>query len=903
MFFPAHLTETIRLNAERDTWAASIREQIVAAAQPWMDWTDDELWALMFGNTITRSWMVWSNGHCPACEQQVHMYTWEIEPFRYPWKARCPYCKALFPKNDFGAFYRSGLDEQHLFDPQRADRRLLFNEEHPDPADPLHRFGVDDGEGVVDGEQRWRFIGTVLIYGQWKTLIVGGIKRLAEAYTVTGNPAYAHKAGLLLDRVSDVYPTFDFAREGQVYEEPGSRGYISTWHDACHEVQELVLAYDQVREVLEHDRELVHFLARKAREFSVPNPKKSWEDIRRNIEDRILRDTLTNRPKIESNFPTTDMALILIETVLDWPDSRDEVYRLFDEVIAKATRVDGLSGEKGLAGYATITPRTLASYLGLYARVEPNFLREMLARHPRFRDMYRFHLDTWCMQRYYPTAGDSGAFGRPGETYAAVPFGNERTAGVAPSMYTFFWQLYEATGDPAFVQVLLHANGGKVDGLPYDLFADDPERFRQQVREVIAREGAAPRVHSVNKEAWHLAILRAGEGDQARAAWLDYDSGEPSGLYAHRIDPKVRGRGGHSHADGMNLGLYAKGLDLMPDFGYPPVNFGGWSSPQAEWYKMTAGHNTVVVDGLDHMTAGGTTTLWLEGQQARGIRVSAPDLIEGQQFERTVFMVDMGARDSYMLDVFRVVGGKDHAKFMHSHFAEMETKGLTLKPAAEYGHGTLMRHFRMDEAPPSGWSVDWKIEDRYRLREPGADIHLRYTDLSRDVQAFTCEAWVMEGYSGQSKEAWIPRIMVRRQAEQAPLASTFVGVIEPYEGTSNIAGIRRLELETTEGETYPDAHVALEVHLQDGRRDLLIAADVENPLGLSPSIAQNRALVQSAWDVELDGEMCLVRRNPDGRVERIVLGKGRSLRVGDVVLKLNKGADFIPACWSNGVME
>ena len=31
----------------------------------------------------------------------------------------------------------------------------------------------------------------------------------------------------------------------------------------------------------------------------------------------------------------------------------------------------------------------------------------------------------------------------------------------------------------------------------------------------------------------------------------------------------------------MNLGLFARGLDLMPDLGYPPVQFGGWDSPRA----------------------------------------------------------------------------------------------------------------------------------------------------------------------------------------------------------------------------------------------------------------------------------------------------------------------------------
>ena len=64
-------------------------------------------------------------------------------------------------------------------------------------------------------------------------------------------------------------------------------------------------------------------------------------------------------------------------------------------------------------------------------------------------------------------------------------------------------------------------------------------------------------------------MLRSGRGREARAAWLDYDSG-----------------GRHGHADALNLGLFAKGLDLLPDFGYPPVQYGGWGAPRPVVYAI-----------------------------------------------------------------------------------------------------------------------------------------------------------------------------------------------------------------------------------------------------------------------------------------------------------------------------
>ena len=60
LFYPAELIEKAKRNAENHAWAKRSRDRIVEAAQPWMTFSDDELWDLIFGSTIRRSWMVWS---------------------------------------------------------------------------------------------------------------------------------------------------------------------------------------------------------------------------------------------------------------------------------------------------------------------------------------------------------------------------------------------------------------------------------------------------------------------------------------------------------------------------------------------------------------------------------------------------------------------------------------------------------------------------------------------------------------------------------------------------------------------------------------------------------------------------------------------------------------------------
>ncbi len=204
VLYPPETIAAVQANIASDTWAASVRERVVEGAAFWRDMDDLELWKLQFGSELPRSWMVWSNGHSPVTGDPVPMYNWKHDAKNHPWKVQDPSSGEWFPKNDFQAYYESGLDARRVFHPESADASLLFNTEHPHPTDPLHLFGVDDGHGYVNEKgERWRFINTYLIYGQWKQLIIAGVRTLSAAYVVTGDAVYARKAGILLDRAAD----------------------------------------------------------------------------------------------------------------------------------------------------------------------------------------------------------------------------------------------------------------------------------------------------------------------------------------------------------------------------------------------------------------------------------------------------------------------------------------------------------------------------------------------------------------------------------------------------------------------------------------------------------------------------------------------------------------------------
>jgi hypothetical protein len=520
------------------------------------------------------------------------------------------------------------------------------------------------------------------------------------------------------------------------------------------------------------------------------------------------------------------MAVILIEAVQRGAQGMERIHELLDDAIGRATAVDGLSGKKGLTGYACIAPRTLAYYLALFARARPEFLSEILTSHPSLHELYRFHIDTWVGNRFYPNAGDCSTWTQTSPDYAAVPL--EKAAGptLAPSMSTFFWQLYEASDDVAFVQILHHANGGTSEGLPHDICYAEPRELQRRVDDLIDEHGPVPQLRSVNKENWHLAILRGADEARGPVAWLDYDSGAMNSVYAYRLDPSVRGRGAHSHGNGMHLGLFYRGVDLIPDLGYPPVNFGGWNSPQAECYKMSAAHNTVVVDGLDLANVGGKSVWWQDGEHVRGLSVSAPGMIEGEIFERTIVVVDTGLADAYIVDVFRVQGGRDHTRFVQGPYGPLTTSGLHLEKAPDFGHDTLMRAFQSDVAPIEGWTADGTLDDLGELAPPGSELHLRYTDLSRGVEAGICESWACYGNYGRNNrhnsknEVWFQRPWLRRRAEPGAgdLASTFVGLLYPYDTESAVVSIQR----TDGGDGLrADEPVELHVELKSGSKDVI----------------------------------------------------------------------------------
>ena len=878
-YSPARIQNAIS-NSQNYSWAKSVQTKAIDAAKPYLSYSDDDLWNLVYSSTLPRSWMVLSDGTCPSCGAGVPMYTWKIDPHTHAWKVECPHCGELFPKNDFYRYYRSGLDQAGIFRYELADSSLLYNEEHPDQSDPLHQFGVDDGRGCLHDGKRYLFAATYLVYGQWKALILDAVEKLSTAYSLTGETIYAHKTAVLLDRLADLFPDFDWRTQGILYEGVSIvDGYLSYCIDSCGECRELGLAYDRIFDAVSKDEELVAFLAEKARQTGNANPKTTFFDIQQNIEERILKDCISHAyDKNHCNYPNSELTDILLRAILQWPDNREELLPMMDAVMQKSTAVDGVSGEKSIIGYSTSAPGAVAEMFSWFEQADDSFLEEMYCRYPKLGDTFLFHIDTWCLDgKFYPALGDGEFYSETIEFYCGLKW-----CFSAEFRRSWLWKLYKLTGDVRFVQAQYRSmHPMEEDFSPSSIFDSGAESAGREFRDVIARYGPHIRQASVNKTNWHLALLRSGQKEHERTAWMSYDSG-----------------GLHGHYNGMNLGLFGKGMDLISDLGYPPVQFGGgWNSPHVKWYFSTASHNTVVVDGKDQKSdwdyfvkTCANTTLWADGETFHAMRFSGPNLIEdGKQYERGIYLVDVSDSDFFLLDIFRVIGGQEHIKFQHTTCGEASAEGLSLTPAKINDFEGFMKDYRGDAHPEPGWSVDWKL--RYVSHPPfhDTDVHVRYTDLTEGAEGYLAEGWYSPNFN-TTEEGYLTRAAVRRSAASAPLVSNFIGILEPYEGERILKECRTLKLcYEADGSPSPQ-DCAVEVIRADGKSNLFLSLDQEDPLGLKQGHI-DAVVLQPDWNVRFRGDFCMVEKGPAG-IERIVLCNAQQLHVGEIHISLPAPAPF-----------
>jgi hypothetical protein len=216
--------------------------------------------------------------------------------------------------------------------------------------------------------------------------------------------------------------------------------------------------------------------------------------------------------------------------------------------------------------------------------------------------------------------------------------------------------------DPRHAQALVNM-GAAATTLFDDYF--DPDLVAQTLKEHKPDMSLRTR----NLGGYGCAVLEAGQTGNKRGLALYYgDAG-----------------GGHGHFDRLNIEMFAFGMPVLPEDGYPTP----FTRPDFhEWRRAnTYRHFCVMMDELPQMNLyAGQLHAIASTPGVQYVDVSAEIAYPGAElYRRTCALVDMDPDHSYLLDLFRVRGGQQHDWCYHAGTPEMQVSGGTLGPKQEKG--------------------------------------------------------------------------------------------------------------------------------------------------------------------------------------------------------------------------
>ncbi|MBI3947673.1 MAG: heparinase II/III family protein, partial [Armatimonadetes bacterium] len=731
-FVTAEMRANALENAKRFEWAAARQSTAVARARPWLAKSDDELWEMITSQELPRDIHTNKDVGCPKCGDGIFRfgnYPWERAG---EWKLKCPNCGEAYPKNAFRAYYRTALDERGCFRRGRGDPSLLVNAEHPDPEDPLHKLYVDDGYGLYDEKgNRHRFVAYYNSWVHWAE-IRSALISLAQAYTLTSDPRYAHKVAVLLDRIADVYPEMDFMPLHTLGFEHshggGGKGRIQGAIWEADATTRMARHYDDIFDGIQGDEALVRFCSEKARKHGLGD-KGSVAAIARHIEDHLLLEILASVKdgRISPNLGGRKVCTVTTATALDrGKETESWLDWIFDPgfpngqsltwLLTEGVDREGMGGECG--SYGLGWTRRMARFPDLLAAYPDYRKHDLRAEFPKLKQCFLVEPRLMCLDAAFPNIGDGGATG------------SWQRVGSA-EMFALGYRLYR---DPQLAALAWRYAGAEPAALrtDTDIFEKDPDALANEIARVAKTEPFT--LKSDHLGGYGQAVLQTEQPENGRALWIHYG-------YAK----------GHWHADCLGIGLYAHNVDMLPDLGYPEYT-GAWPQRFA-WTSQTISHNTLFVNETRSKT-GGKLALFAVQPPLRVMEVASasayPDL---KTYRRAVALVDVSDTASYVLDVFRARGGRNHRLSYHGPAQTAQVAGLTLvpQPTGTFagpevgftqlpGEGETISNtsgfsYLYDVARSGGrveqpYAVDWKAEDlRGRIAE-GEEPHLRLHALT-----------------------------------------------------------------------------------------------------------------------------------------------------------------------------
>jgi hypothetical protein len=343
---------------------------------------------------------------------------------------------------------------------------------------------------------------------------------------------------------------------------------------------------------------------------------------------------------------------------------------------------------------------------------------------------------------------------------------------------------------------------------------------------------------------------------------------------------------GHAHADNLQFSLFAKGSELLSDIGYSHTKLRLWTI-------STIGHNTVAIDRRDQATRNSDGDLLLfvpdlkgvAAVEARGER-GYPGL--AQVYRRQLLLVRISDTDSYVVDIFRVQGGKTHDWLLHgSADADMTAEcsfplasraGTMLEPGEQWieplGENSRFSPYGLIREVRQGASDDpFQLMFRYTdspqaTAGSGVRVHLlggKGTDVFLGKSPRIRQS---EGDDRKVYDYWMPQLVARRSGA-APLRNTFVAVHEPFRGQPFLTSVRSVSLE-------PGSEFGVALQVRHGATTDTIINTLDEPPYQERKLPEN---------LVFNGRLAVVRERA-GKVAAAWLIDGQRIAKDDFVATL-----------------
>ncbi len=761
-YMTAKKAKAVRENVKKYDWAETTANSYVRQADKFVD-KIDLLWDLIVSEGIPRSNTVGllsdpDATKCRYCNTNLKTKygsnPWIHSPFNRPWKIQCPACKRLFPSNDFGSFYKLGLNEYGEFDRMRAlnAHRELFGDksvtepgvEHSAQWKAYYGYGNPDGflynklyQEIGDKDENGNYKVTTINTGnglrEGETVDTWGVDD-GDGYIPThsdGTP-YKHDENGVQER----HP---YIAEYLFYGVWRGSGVITGAINSCANAYFYTgdVKYGRVAAIL------IDRLADFYPQYDTRLHKGKAAVTAGGTSVGKLVGRIWDTAEASNYITSYDMVFDMYEDeyVLDYIKKKSEQYKMRyaketpsqirtsieDGLLREAFRsikvglINGNDGmeEKTNAIAAVVLdsqPETdewldyLNSTGGFYSHLVDVIDNDGQAQEGSHYNTYQLDnlrdinsIFESNDKYYYRNFANHPKYIKMHyanillmSTYYTPQIGDSHsTAGKSHWTKTAEalsgWKL---TGDPIFAQALYLLNGNKSDGLKYGIAEADPERLAKEVETVIKEHGQL-NLTSEMMPHFGFAMLRYGQNNTGAVSGTAQDTRRDIWMY---YGANAWSAGSHGHFDSLNLGMTAYGLNLLPDLGYPDSTT---SSEAKQWTSATISHNTVVVNGArqkNAMEPHGEAYHFDDDGTVSLMDVEASYVYSAtKSYRRSVVNVKVDDENAYVVDFFRVLGGNQHLYSFHVQGDEVnETAGLDFT-VVEDENGNYISGSQLDE--------------------------------------------------------------------------------------------------------------------------------------------------------------------------------------------------------------